>query len=91
MRDDPRFAPGTRCNHESVTVKREYSLLDAAGLMRDHHVGCVVVVERTAGGGHRPIGADRALRPQSVAMSLIPWVITLGLVVYLVQLPTRPR
>jgi CBS domain-containing protein len=44
------------CSHEPITVKREFGLLDAAGLMRDQHVGCVVVVERTAGGGQRPIG-----------------------------------
>jgi CBS domain-containing protein len=44
------------CNHEPITVKRESGLLDAAGLMREHHVGCVVVAERTPGGGHRPVG-----------------------------------
>jgi predicted transcriptional regulator len=44
------------CNLEPVTAKREFGLIDAASLMRDQHVGCVVVVERTSGGGHRPVG-----------------------------------
>jgi CBS domain-containing protein len=44
------------CNHDPVTVKREYGLLDAAGSMRDNHVGCVVVTEMAAGGVHKPVG-----------------------------------
>lgn len=44
------------CNHDPVTVKREYGLLDAASLMRENHVGCVVVTEMGVGGVHRPIG-----------------------------------
>jgi CBS domain-containing protein len=44
------------CSREPVTVKREYSLLDAAGAMRDHHVGCVVVVDDEPGETRRPVG-----------------------------------
>jgi CBS domain-containing protein len=44
------------CNHETVTVTRQDGLLEAASLMRDNHVGCVVVVDRAKGGVRRPIG-----------------------------------
>jgi CBS domain-containing protein len=44
------------CNHSPVTVTRQDGLLDAASLMRDKHVGSVVVVERADGGIRRPIG-----------------------------------
>ncbi len=43
------------CNHEPVTAKGSYGLLDAAGLMRDNHVGSVIVVEESRG-IRRPIG-----------------------------------
>jgi CBS domain-containing protein len=44
------------CNREPITVTREFGLLDAAALMRDNHVGCLMVVQRTEHGGRRPIG-----------------------------------
>ena len=44
------------CNHEPISARRDFSLLDAAGLMRDNHVGCVVVVEENAQGVRRPVG-----------------------------------
>jgi CBS domain-containing protein len=44
------------CNHEPVTVGRERGLLEAASLMRDKHVGCVIVVEGGASDGTHPIG-----------------------------------
>jgi CBS domain-containing protein len=43
-------------SQDPVTVKREYNLLDAAGSMRDHHVGCVVVVEDGPDGTQHPVG-----------------------------------
>jgi CBS domain-containing protein len=43
------------CNREVVVVERDASILDAARLMRDYHVGDLVVVEER--GGHRaPVG-----------------------------------
>jgi CBS domain-containing protein len=59
------------CNHDPITVKREYSLFDAAGLMRDHHVGCVLVTEMAAGGVHRPVGilTDRDIVVGAVAQT----------------------
>jgi CBS domain-containing protein len=44
------------CNHSPVTVTRRDGVIDAASLMRDKHVGCVVVVERGEGGTSRPVG-----------------------------------
>jgi CBS domain-containing protein len=43
------------CSQEAITVKREYSLLETAQLMRDQHVGCVVVVDEDPT-GKRPVG-----------------------------------
>ena len=44
------------CSHEPVTVSPESRLIDAASLMREQHVGCVVVVDRAASGAQRPVG-----------------------------------
>lgn len=44
------------CNHDPISARRDFSLLEAAGLMRNNHVGCVVVVEESADGIARPIG-----------------------------------
>jgi CBS domain-containing protein len=43
------------CSQEAITVKRGYSLLETAQLMRDQHVGCVVVVDEDPT-GKRPVG-----------------------------------
>ncbi|MEZ5541354.1 MAG: CBS domain-containing protein [Pseudomonadota bacterium] len=46
---------GELCNRDVVTATRDMSMLEAARLMREHHVGCLVVVEEAA--GHtRPTG-----------------------------------
>jgi len=46
---------GQVCNHEVRVIRREASVLDAARLMREAHVGDLVVVEEK--GSHRvPIG-----------------------------------
>ena len=46
---------GELCNRDVVTATRETSILDAARLMRDHHVGCLVVVD-TTGDSIKPVG-----------------------------------
>lgn len=38
---------GELCNREVVTATREMSILDAARLMRDYHVGSLIIVEST--------------------------------------------
>lgn len=46
---------GEYCNREIVIVETSESVREAAKLMRNHHVGDVVVVEKTAAGA-RPLG-----------------------------------
>ncbi|MEK6551583.1 MAG: CBS domain-containing protein [Pseudomonadota bacterium] len=46
---------GTACNREVVVVERNASVSQAARLMRDFHVGDLVVVE-TQDGRRRPVG-----------------------------------
>jgi signal-transduction protein with cAMP-binding, CBS, and nucleotidyltransferase domain len=46
---------GELCNRDVVTTTRETSIPDAARLMRDHHVGSLVVVE-AHGGRVEPVG-----------------------------------
>jgi CBS domain-containing protein len=40
---------GELCNRDVITITRDASIIDAAKLMRDHHVGCMVVVENREG------------------------------------------
>ena len=40
---------GEICNREVVVMKKKDSILEAAKLMRDYHVGNVVVVEEKVG------------------------------------------
>ena len=41
---------GEICNREVVIINKKEGILDAAKLMRDHHVGNVIVVEEKEGG-----------------------------------------
>jgi CBS domain-containing protein len=49
------MSAGEYCNREVVIVERSDSVRDAVELMRTHHVGSVIVIERT-NGGRRPVG-----------------------------------
>ena len=40
---------GELCNRDVVNITRDAGIIDAAKLMRDHHVGCLVVVESREG------------------------------------------
>ena len=40
---------GELCNRDVITITRDAGIIDAAKLMRDHHVGCLVVVENREG------------------------------------------
>lgn len=67
------------CNREVVIVQRENTVLEAARLMRQHHVGDVVVVDE--GNGVRvPVGivTDRDLVVEIIAPGLDPSAITVG-------------
>lgn len=70
---------GAICNHEVITVQRDSTVANAATLMRQHHVGDVIVIEH-----HKdktvPIGivTDRDIVVEIVATGLDSKVITVG-------------
>ena len=70
---------GEICNRDTVIVKRDDTVLEAAKLMRQHHVGDVVVVEERDG-ARIPVGivTDRDLVVEIMATELDPGVITVG-------------
>ena len=70
---------GEICNREVVIVNPDDSVLETARLMRQNHVGNVVVVERR-GDKRVPIGivTDRDLIMEIIAPELDPKVITAG-------------
>src|SRR3989338_3720018 len=67
------------CNREVVVVRPNDSALEAARLMRQHHVGDVVVVEER-GGVRVPVGivTDRDVVVEIMAPELDQMVITVG-------------
>ncbi|MGA9665868.1 MAG: CBS domain-containing protein [Gallionella sp.] len=67
------------CNREVVVVQRSNTLLEAAQLMRQHHVGDVVVVE-DRGGVRVPVGivTDRDLVVEIMAPAIDQKVFTVG-------------
>lgn len=73
------MAIGEVCNREVVVVSSGTSVSDAAQLMREHHVGDVVVV-RQKDGRNEPIGVvtDRDLVVEVIAEELDPVTLTVG-------------
>ena len=67
------------CNREVIIVQRDSTILEAAKLMRQHHVGDVVVV-KDRGGVRVPVGVvtDRDLVVEIMAPELNQMVITVG-------------
>lgn len=67
------------CNREVIVVQPDDSTLEAAKLMRQHHVGDVVLVE-DRGGVRVPVGivTDRDLVVEIMAPELDQTVITVG-------------
>lgn len=67
------------CNREVIIVQRETTVHEAAKLMRQHHVGSVVVVEESKG-VRVPVGivTDRDLVVEIMAPDLVQMVITVG-------------
>lgn len=70
---------GEICNREVVIAKRDDTILEAARLMRQHHVGDVLVVD-DSGGKRIPAGivTDRDLVVEIIATELDPAAITVG-------------
>lgn len=70
---------GEICNREVVIAERNLSVDEAARLMRSHHVGDLVVIEKT-GAYARPIGivTDRDIVVEVVAAGVEPAALTVG-------------
>jgi CBS domain-containing protein len=70
---------GQICNREAVVTTRDKTVSDAARLMREHHVGSVIVVEQRDGDQH-PIGivTDRDIAVEIVALDLDPRDVKVG-------------
>ena len=73
------MAIGEICNREVIVVAPETTIGEAAQLMRQHHVGDVVVITET-GGCRKPVGivTDRDVVVEVVATGLDPAVLTVG-------------
>lgn len=73
------MAIGEICSREVVFVKRDATVRTAARLMREYHVGSLVVADETDG-KRRPAGivTDRDVVVAVVAMGLDPEVIRVG-------------
>lgn len=70
---------GQICNRETVIIGKDESITAAARLMREFHVGSVVVVEETER-GNKPVGivTDRDLVVEILAAELDPGVVSVG-------------
>jgi CBS domain-containing protein len=71
---------GEICTRVTVFTTREATVADAAKLMRQHHVGSLVVVEDVNGGKRVPVGivTDRDAVVEVMATGLDPNTITVG-------------
>jgi CBS domain-containing protein len=71
---------GEICTRVTVFTRRDTTVADAAKLMRQHHVGSLVVVEDVNGGRRVPVGivTDRDAVVEVMATGLDPNTITVG-------------
>ena len=68
------------CARDVIVADPDTTIADAAKLMRQHHVGCLVIGQRPKGGLGVPAGivTDRDLVVEVTALDLDPTVITIG-------------
>ena len=73
------MAIGEICTREVVVAKRDITVKNAAQLMREYHVGCIVLVDEQDG-KRRPCGivTDRDIVVAVTALGLDPEVIRAG-------------
>jgi len=71
---------GEFCNREVVYALRDTTVMEAAALMRSHHVGSLVVVDVVGGGKRKPVGivTDRDIIVEVTATGLDPKTMTTG-------------
>jgi CBS domain-containing protein len=73
------MAVGEICNREVVIAEKSMSVVDAAQLMRSHHVGDLVVVEEQGGRKHSVgILTDRDIVVEVVAAGVNPDALKVG-------------
>ncbi len=74
------MSAGKFCNRDTVIARKQDSIVEAAKLMRQHHVGCVIVVENDPHGAIVPVGivTDRDLVIEILAKELEPEKVSLG-------------
>jgi CBS domain-containing protein len=77
--EESAMSVGQICNRDTVIVRKEESIVDAAKLLREFHVGSVIVVE-DAPDGVKPVGilTDRDLVVEILAAELDPTAVTVG-------------
>ena len=70
---------GLICNRDAVIIRSDESIHQAAKLMREYHVGSVIVVEDTPL-GVKPVGVltDRDLVVEILALQLQPEAVSIG-------------
>ena len=70
---------GEICNREVIVIQRDETILEAAKLMRQYHVGAIIVVDKH-NGRQIPVGivTDRDLVVEVLATELDETVITVG-------------
>lgn len=70
---------GELCNRDVVTAARDLSILEASRLMREHHVGCLVIIEEISGHA-RPVGilTDRDIVIEVIARDVAVTGVTAG-------------
>lgn len=73
------MAVGEICNRDVVIAEKAFSVVEAAQLMRKHHVGDLVVVEEKDGRRH-PVGivTDRDIVVEVVAAGVDPDALKVG-------------
>jgi CBS domain-containing protein len=71
---------GEICDREVVVATRETTVIEAAKLLRHHHVGTLVICEQLNGGRRMPVGiiTDRDIVVEVVAPGLHAETITVG-------------
>lgn len=69
---------GEFCNRDVIVTTPETDIREAARLMRQYHVGTLIVVERRAGVGNVPVGVvtDRDLVVEVLAEDVDPGAVT---------------
>ncbi|AHE97440.1 CBS domain-containing protein [Thioalkalivibrio paradoxus] len=71
---------GEICNQEVVVIDRKASVYEAARMMRNHHVGSLVVVDQSSTTPMKPVGivTDRDLVVEIMAKEVPEEVLTTG-------------